>query len=213
MSHTEAPARCAPVGRWCNSTCAAHQTTRRPGTCAGTWPAASSLPHGRRGQARCPDARMLQNLLRTARDDALPWFWRSVCLEHATLPLARPGGAARSHRHAWHRSRRERGREVASTSMKQRTGPSSWPCFSAPASARCTPMFAWRPWATRMFGFWFRTAPWSALRATRITASPPRNAAFGADAHMSGASHCRAGLHRIRNENASRFEHHHGYHG
>jgi hypothetical protein len=32
--------------------------------------------------------RMLQLLLRTARDDALPWFWRSVCLEHVTLPLA-----------------------------------------------------------------------------------------------------------------------------
>lgn len=33
--------------------------------------------------------RMLQTLLRTARDEALPWFWRSVCLEHTSLPLAR----------------------------------------------------------------------------------------------------------------------------
>jgi hypothetical protein len=28
-------------------------------------------------------------LLDTARDEALPWFWRSVCLEHTTRPLAR----------------------------------------------------------------------------------------------------------------------------
>ncbi len=32
--------------------------------------------------------RMLEVLLRTARDEALPWFWRSVCLEHVPLPLA-----------------------------------------------------------------------------------------------------------------------------
>ena len=31
---------------------------------------------------------MLQTLLQTAQDDALPWFWRSVCLEHVNLPLA-----------------------------------------------------------------------------------------------------------------------------
>ena len=31
---------------------------------------------------------MLQTLLRTAHDKALPWFWRSVCLEHVNLPLA-----------------------------------------------------------------------------------------------------------------------------
>ena len=31
---------------------------------------------------------MLQTLLRTAQDEALPWFWRSVCLEHVSLPLA-----------------------------------------------------------------------------------------------------------------------------
>lgn len=33
--------------------------------------------------------RMLRLLLQTASDDALPWYWRSVCLEHTTLPLAR----------------------------------------------------------------------------------------------------------------------------
>lgn len=33
--------------------------------------------------------RMLHTLLRTARDEALPWFWRSVCLEHTAMPLAR----------------------------------------------------------------------------------------------------------------------------
>jgi len=41
----------------------------------------------------CPEAqvhkRTLCVLLLTARDAALPWHWRSVCLEHATLPLAR----------------------------------------------------------------------------------------------------------------------------
>ncbi|HSI57781.1 MAG TPA: hypothetical protein VLA16_09500 [Ideonella sp.] len=33
--------------------------------------------------------RLLTVLLQTAHDEALPWFWRSVCLEHTTLPLAR----------------------------------------------------------------------------------------------------------------------------
>jgi hypothetical protein len=33
--------------------------------------------------------RMLNLLLRTAQDDALPWFWRRVCLEHAAWPAAR----------------------------------------------------------------------------------------------------------------------------
>lgn len=33
--------------------------------------------------------RMLGLLLDTARDDALPWFWRSLCLEHVPAPLAR----------------------------------------------------------------------------------------------------------------------------
>jgi hypothetical protein len=32
--------------------------------------------------------RMLHNLLQAANDEALPWFWRSVCLEHVSLPLA-----------------------------------------------------------------------------------------------------------------------------
>lgn len=31
--------------------------------------------------------RMLATLLQTAEDEALPWFWRSVCLEHVALPL------------------------------------------------------------------------------------------------------------------------------
>jgi hypothetical protein len=33
--------------------------------------------------------RMLQLLLDTAGDHALPWWWRSVCLEHVDRPLAR----------------------------------------------------------------------------------------------------------------------------
>jgi hypothetical protein len=33
--------------------------------------------------------RMLQLLLQTAHDEGLPWYWRNVCLEHTTLPLAR----------------------------------------------------------------------------------------------------------------------------
>lgn len=33
--------------------------------------------------------RMLTVLLQAAQDAALPWYWRSVCLEHTTLPLAR----------------------------------------------------------------------------------------------------------------------------
>ena len=32
--------------------------------------------------------RMLQLLLQAAHDDALPWLWRSACIEHTTLPLA-----------------------------------------------------------------------------------------------------------------------------
>ena len=45
----------------------------------------------RQGQLNEPAAsqRMLDLLLNTARDDALPWFWRSVCLELSTLALAR----------------------------------------------------------------------------------------------------------------------------
>ncbi len=32
---------------------------------------------------------MLQTLLRCARDESLPWFWRSVCLENVNLSLAK----------------------------------------------------------------------------------------------------------------------------
>jgi hypothetical protein len=43
------------------------------------------------GQLEEPTAheRMLALLLDTARDDALPWFWRSVCLEHTPTVVAR----------------------------------------------------------------------------------------------------------------------------
>lgn len=33
--------------------------------------------------------RMLQLLLRVAHDAALPWLWRSICLEHTAYPQAR----------------------------------------------------------------------------------------------------------------------------
>lgn len=33
--------------------------------------------------------RMLRLLLQVAHDEALPWFWRSLCLELAAQPLAR----------------------------------------------------------------------------------------------------------------------------
>lgn len=33
--------------------------------------------------------RMLDLLLHTATDEALPWHWRAVCLEHTAWPLAR----------------------------------------------------------------------------------------------------------------------------
>jgi hypothetical protein len=33
--------------------------------------------------------RMLELLLNTARDEALPWSWRAACLEHTAWPLAR----------------------------------------------------------------------------------------------------------------------------
>ena len=33
--------------------------------------------------------RMLDLLLNTATDEALPWPWRAVCLEHTAWPLAR----------------------------------------------------------------------------------------------------------------------------
>jgi hypothetical protein len=33
--------------------------------------------------------RMLELLLQTAADEALPWFWRTACLEYMAMPLAR----------------------------------------------------------------------------------------------------------------------------
>lgn len=33
--------------------------------------------------------RMLDVLLQTANDSALPWLWRAACLEHTAWPLAR----------------------------------------------------------------------------------------------------------------------------
>ena len=59
--------------------------------------------------------RMLATLLKSAEDEALPWLWRSICLEHATLPLAQVSGSCRLHdplavdaleralERAWHR--------------------------------------------------------------------------------------------------------------
>lgn len=41
--------------------------------------------------------RMLQLLLQTAHDDALPWLWRSACIEHTTLPLARLSSLLAAH--------------------------------------------------------------------------------------------------------------------
>jgi hypothetical protein len=41
--------------------------------------------------------RLLQTLLRSARDEALPWFWRSVCLEQVHLPLAQLSAALALH--------------------------------------------------------------------------------------------------------------------
>lgn len=33
--------------------------------------------------------RMFTLLMQTAQDEALPWLWRSLCLEHTAYPLAR----------------------------------------------------------------------------------------------------------------------------
>lgn len=38
---------------------------------------------------RAAHRRMLEVLLQTAHDEALPWGWRCACVEHATLPAAR----------------------------------------------------------------------------------------------------------------------------
>ncbi|WP_341892471.1 hypothetical protein [Variovorax sp. YR752] len=46
------------------------------------------IAHGLRPAVQVQQ-RMLAVLLQTARDAALPWYWRSVCLEYTTLPLAR----------------------------------------------------------------------------------------------------------------------------
>ena len=43
---------------------------------------------GARSEAQV-QRRILAVLLQTSRDAALPWFWRSVCLEHTAYPLAR----------------------------------------------------------------------------------------------------------------------------
>lgn len=48
-------------------------------------------------QALAIQLRMLRTLLKTAEDEALPWFWRAVCLEHAALPLAQVSTACRLH--------------------------------------------------------------------------------------------------------------------
>lgn len=48
-----------------------------------------------------PDTRvhlsLLHTLLQTAQDQALPWFWRSVCLEHVHLPLVKLGATLGLH--------------------------------------------------------------------------------------------------------------------
>lgn len=41
--------------------------------------------------------RSLRLLLQTGQDEALPWFWRSVCLEHTTWPAARLVSLLRCH--------------------------------------------------------------------------------------------------------------------
>lgn len=51
--------------------------------------------------ARNVHARLLATLLSTARDEALPWFWRSVCLENVNLPLAHLRGLAATEHAAW----------------------------------------------------------------------------------------------------------------
>ena len=47
--------------------------------------------------AAATQLRMLGVLLQTAEDRALPWFWRSVCLEHVPQPLARLSALLRLH--------------------------------------------------------------------------------------------------------------------
>jgi hypothetical protein len=44
---------------------------------------------GRVLDERTLQQRMLEVLLQTAHDEALPWGWRCACVENATLPAAR----------------------------------------------------------------------------------------------------------------------------
>lgn len=71
---------------------------------------------------------MLLTLLRCARDESLPWFWRSVCLENVNLPLARLSSLLRVHDplavQALH-AQVQRSREVFPAT------PSAAPAFSA----------------------------------------------------------------------------------
>ena len=53
----------------------------------------------RQGRLDEPTAlrRTLRLLMQTAHDDALPWVWRSACLEHTAMPVARLVSALRLH--------------------------------------------------------------------------------------------------------------------
>lgn len=56
-----------------------------------------ALGAGRVLDERTLQQRMLDVLLQTAHDAALPWSWRCACLEHATLPAARLTSLLRGH--------------------------------------------------------------------------------------------------------------------
>ncbi len=47
------------------------------------------LSHSNPAQELRVQRRMLDLLLHTAADEALPWPWRAACLEHTAWPLAR----------------------------------------------------------------------------------------------------------------------------
>ena len=51
-------------------------------------------------EERSAQQRMLALLLDTARDDALPWFWRSVCLEYTPTVVARLTSLMKHHQPA-----------------------------------------------------------------------------------------------------------------
>ena len=53
----------------------------------------------RQGRLDEPTAlrRTLRLLMQTAHDDALPWAWRSACLDHTARPLARLTSVLRLH--------------------------------------------------------------------------------------------------------------------